>query len=70
VLTLPELTIEDALAALAPEAAAAAAATLLAEGVTVAQLRRGAVTDEDLEEVGLSAEARTAIAAWRAAHVP
>jgi hypothetical protein len=40
---------------------------LRAEGVTAAQLRGGAVTDADLEEAGLSADARAAIAEWRAA---
>ncbi len=69
-LQAPEPTLEAALAALAPDAAAAAAAALRGEGVTAAQLRSGAVTDAELEEVGLSADARAAIAAWRAAPVP
>ncbi len=62
-----ETPLEAALAALAPDAAAAAAALLRAEGVTTAQLRSGAVTDADLEEAGLAADARAAIAAWRTA---
>jgi hypothetical protein len=62
-----EVTLESALAALAPDAAAAAAALLRAEGVTVAQLRAGAVTDADLEEAGLAPDARASIATWRAA---
>ena len=60
-------SLEDALAGLTSEAAASAAALLRAEGVLVSQLRSGSVTDEDLEEVGLSADARAAIAAWRSA---
>jgi hypothetical protein len=65
----PELepTLEAALAALAPDAAAAAAAALRGEGVTAAQLSSGTVTDAELEEVGLSADARAAIATWRTA---
>ncbi len=62
----PQVTpLEVALAALAPDAAAAAAALLRAEGVTTAHLRSGAVTDADLEKAGLAANARAAIAAWR-----
>jgi hypothetical protein len=59
-------TLEEALAALAPAAAAAAAALLRAEEVSVEQLRDGIVSDTDLEEAGLAADARAAIAAWRA----
>ncbi len=69
-LQAPEPTLEAALAALAPDAAAAAAAALRGEGITAAQLRSGTVTDAELEEVGLSADARAAIAAWRAAPAP
>ncbi len=65
-----EPRLEDALAALSPDAAAAASAVLRAESVTAAQLRSGVVTDADLEEAGLSADARAAIAAWRAADSP
>ena len=60
-------TLESALAGLAPDAAAAAAALLRAECVSAAQLRSGEVTDADLAEAGLAADARAAIAAWRAA---
>ncbi len=62
-----ETSLEEALAGLAPDAAVIAAALLRAEGVTAAQLRSGDVTDTDLEEAGLAADARAAIAAWRAA---
>jgi hypothetical protein len=62
-----EATLESALAGLAPDAAAAAAALLRAEGVTAEQLRAGSVTDADLGEAGLAPDARAAIAAWRAA---
>ncbi len=62
--------IEDALAALSPDAAAAGAALLRAEGVTAEQLRAGAVTEADLAEVGLPADARAAVTAWRAAAWP
>ncbi len=61
-----EPTLEGALAGLPPDAADAAAAALRREGVTAAQLRSGAVTDADLEEAGLAADARAAIAAWQA----
>jgi hypothetical protein len=62
-----EPTLESAPAALAPDAAAAATAALRAEGGTAAQLRAGAVTHVDLEGACLSADARAAVAAWRAA---
>lgn len=45
-------------------------AILLEEGVAPAQLLTGTVTDADLEEAGLSTEARAAIAAWRAPQPP
>ncbi len=64
---MAELSLEAALSALAPDAAATALALLQAEGVTAGQLRGGAVTDADLEGAGLAADARAAIAAWRAA---
>ncbi len=66
----PQDSLGSALAGLDPDAAAAAAAVLRAEGVTAAQLRSGAVTDADLEGAGLAADARAAIAAWRAAPAP
>ena len=59
--------LEDALAALAPDAAAAALAVLRAEEVTAEQLRCGDVTDAELAEAGLGPDALSAIAAWRAA---
>ncbi len=62
---MQEEAIESALAGLAPAAAAAAAAWLRSEDVTAGQLRAGTVTDADLEEAGLDAGARAAIAAWR-----
>ncbi len=52
---------------LAPDAAATAAVLLRAERVMAEQLLCGDITDADLEEVGLAADARAAIAAWRAA---
>ena len=55
--------IQGALSGLASDAAAAAAAVLRADGVAAAQLRSGSVTDADLEEVGLSADARASIGA-------
>ncbi len=68
---MQEATLEAALAPLAPDAAAAAAAwRLRAEEVTAEQLRAGAVTDADLAEAGLTADARAAITAWRAALAP